>query len=228
MRFSFCLLLLGSFITSEVLAQTPTPSPTPLADALLLAELDRRRPDEVSPFFAVKEAESYLSSPEARRRAEQEGVAIYPNTASYDSADRIFGGFFRSLTRSVRFGPEKPASMLNLAVKPEPDFLLADRREISATLTITNHGRKLLRLFFPTTQRFDFVIRDSSGREVERWSNDRPFETKDGIVMINPNEKVEYSAFLPTRELQAGETYTLQAEIAGNAEFATSILLKPR
>ncbi len=225
-RFVCLFLLVGA--GSPLWAQSPTPSPTPLTEALLLAELDRRRPDEVSPFFAVKEADEYLSSPEARRRADQEGVAIYPNTASYDSADRIFGGFFRSLARSVRFGPEKSASMLTIQVKPEPDFLLAERREISATLTITNHSRKLLRLFFPTTQRFDFVIFDESGREVERWSNDRAFETKEGVVMINPNEKVEYSAFLPTRELQAGQTYTLQAQIAGNEEFSTTILLKPR
>ncbi len=229
MRFLFCLLFFA-FVLSELPAQSgsPSPSPTPLSNALLLAELDRRRPDEMSPFFATQEAESFLTSPAGRRIADQEGVAIYPNTASYDSADRIFGGFFRSLSRSVRFGGEKPGSMLKLSVNPEPAFALAERREISATLTITNHTRKLMRLFFPSTQRFDFVLVDENGKEIERWSNDRAFESKEGVVMINPSEKVEYSAFVPTRDMQVGQVYTLRAELADNPEFATSVTLKPR
>jgi hypothetical protein len=231
MRLLISLLFLG-FILSEIRAQSPSPSPspspTPLTEALLLAELDRRRPDEISPFFANRETEAFLSSAAGRRLTDQEGLATYPNTAAYDSADRIFGKFFRGLSRSVRFGPEKPSSMLSLKVDPSTDFPLAERREISATLTITNYDRKLLRLFFSTTQRFDFIITDPSGKEIERWSNDRAFQTTEGVVMINPNEKVQYSTFIPTRDMQAGQTYTLRAELADNPEFATSTSLNPR
>jgi hypothetical protein len=160
--------------------------------------------------------------------SEQRTVAVYPNTASYDSVDAIFGNFARGLVRSLPFRRESAGQMTALEVVPGTTFVLADRREISATLTVKNQSNKLIALDFDTDQRFDFVIKDASGRELERWSNDRNFAQQQGVVMVNPQERITYTATLSTRDMEAGQTYFLEGSIAGNPDFVHVVELQPR
>lgn len=227
------LLLAAGLWSGNLSAQTQQsdegkePSAAPQSQELLLAELDRRRPDEHSPFFANQELAQFVNSPAGRRMIEEQGVGIYPNTAGTESVDKMFGSFFKGLVSSFRFGPPQTSKMLELKVTPGSSFTLSDRREISASLQLTNENRDLLRLYFPSGQRFDFVIRDGTGAVLEQWSNDRSFEEAEGVVMINPGEKIEYSATLSTREMEAGQTYLLEAQVSGHPEYTRSITLQP-
>lgn len=208
-------------------AAASSPSPRP-SQALLLAELDKRRPDEASPFFALRERAAFFNTEAGRQVADQRRVAVYPNTAGNDTVSHTVGQFVRGLTKSIRIFPEKPARMTSLTVLPGPTFSLEDRREIAATLTITNHGNKLLALEFPTNQRFEFVILDDLGVEIARWSEDRNFTDEAGVIMVNPEERIQYTASLPTRDMVAGQNYTLRASIAGHPDFTHSLTLEPR
>jgi hypothetical protein len=200
----------------------------PATQALLLAELDRRRPEDTSPFFAVQEVSDFMNTEAGRQLSEQRTVAVYPNTATYDSADAIFGNFARNLGRAIPFRRSSPEKMTSLEVTPGNTFLLSERREISATLSVKNPGRKLIALDFDTDQRFDFVIKDASGKELERWSNDRNFAQQQGVVMVNPEEKITYTATLSTRDMEAGQTYYLEGSIAGNPDYVHVVELQPR
>ncbi len=195
---------------------------------LLLLELDKRRPDEASPFFADREVSAQFEHGKLRSRLQEEGVAIYPNTASYDSADRVLGKFFRGIKKCLSFKGKQAEEQVEIKVVPGASFSLDDRREITATMIVTNRGKKLTQLVFPTEQRFDFAVKDSAGTVLERWSDDRNFEKEQGILMVNPGETVQFSGTLSTREMQPGQTYTLEGTVAGNSRFTGYFTLKPR
>lgn len=204
------------------------PVTAPPSRELLLLELDSRRPDEASPFFAQQQVDKFLDSSTGRTLSERQGIAVYPNTAVQDSADRIFGRFYRTLVRDLPVGPKQPDFTVALEVTPGASFLLADRRQITARIKFTNTSKKLARIFFPTSQRFDFTITDEVGAILTQWSRDRVFGEAQGMVIVNPDEKIEYEATLPTAGMEAGRTYTLRAELADNPQYSHTIALEPR
>jgi hypothetical protein len=229
-----CFTALAGFFVCGAGAQSPTtgeeaalPVTAPPSQELLLAELDKRRPDDTSPFFALREEAAFFNTEAGRELADSRRVAVYPNTAGQDSVAYLFKQFASGLGKSFRFGPEKPGRMTGMTVLPGTGFKLEDRREITATLSVTNHGNRLLALEFPTSQRYDFVLRDSVGAVLERWSDDRTFPGEQGVIMVNPGERIEYSATLSTREMQPGQTYLLEGSIAGNPEFTHQIQVTP-
>ena len=57
---------------------------------------------------------------------------------------------------------------------------------IALTLSVSNHTGAALRLEFPSTQRFDFAIRDAAGNQIWRWSADRLFAQMLGAEAIGP------------------------------------------
>lgn len=90
---------------------------------------------------------------------------------------------------------------------------LSEERQMNVTLRLTNKGKRLAQLEFPTTQRVEGIIRDKLGNVIERWSEDHSFEKEHGVVSINPGERAEYTMSLATREMTAGETYTVEAHL---------------
>jgi|SRR5688572_4706902 hypothetical protein len=88
---------------------------------------------------------------------------------------------------------------------------LSEQRQVTATIRLTNRGKKLVQLDFPTTQRVEAVIQDKSGSTIERWSEDERFEREPGMLAINPGERVEYRLNLATREMTPGGVYTVEA-----------------
>lgn len=108
----------------------------------------------------------------------------------------------------------KPLNLRSLQVQvtAEPAApKLSEQRQINVTLRITNKGKRLAQLEFPTTQRVEGLIRDKLGNVVERWSEDHSFEKNSGVVSINPGERVEFTLSMATREMSAGESYSVEA-----------------
>jgi hypothetical protein len=100
--------------------------------------------------------------------------------------------------------------MLSMSIDPQP-LSLSEVRLIKVTLQVANATKKLIQLEFPTTQRIEVIIRNPVGKLVEQWSEDRTFANEPGMVSINPGERLEYTVNLSTRDMVAGETYTVEA-----------------
>jgi hypothetical protein len=98
----------------------------------------------------------------------------------------------------------------SLAVDPVAPKL-SEQRQVTVTLRVANKSKKLAQLDFPNSQRIEAVIKDTTGRILERWSEDQRFIEEPGLVAINPGERLEYSVSVATRELKGGETYTVEA-----------------
>ena len=101
---------------------------------------------------------------------------------------------------------------IELSVTVEPAApKLSETRAIKVTVALANQGRKLIQLDFPTTQRIEVLVKNKAGKRVVQWSEDQAFANEPTLVAINPRERLEYAATVSTRDLVAGETYTVEA-----------------
>lgn len=123
----------------------------------------------------------------------------------------------------------RPVWLVDLDLRGEPaDFPLSGRREVTIVYSLVNLSRQAQRLDFPTAQRLEVTLRDSDRRVLFQWSEDRHFAALASSVMVNPGERLEYEAALPTRDMVAGRTYQAEAVLPGYPETVASIDLRPR
>ena len=54
---------------------------------------------------------------------------------------------------------------------------------------------------------------------VTRWSENREFEERPANLLINPNEHVEYSETIATRELVPGKVFTVEVTVPAYPEL---------
>ncbi len=223
-------MLLALIAPGILLAQQePVAKPSPKPDApyppSAFAVLP---PDEGSPFFAERQSARFAMSQEGQASLEADTVATFPKSKdSPDSVTVIFTKFFTDMFASVRLGRMRPEKTTqNIAVEPS-EFSLAERRELDATYTVRNNTKKIIRLDFNTTQRIDMLTSDASGKVLEKWSEDRGFQFQEGIVIINPKERIEYSEKVATREMKPSETYTIKADVVGYPDYAATTDVKP-
>ncbi len=99
---------------------------------------------------------------------------------------------------------------MTVRVEPLP-VMLSETRQLKVTLQLVNKGKKLAQLEFPTTQRIEVLVRNSLGKMVEQWSEDQSFAQELTLVAVNPGERLEYSVSVSTRDLVAGQSYTVEA-----------------
>jgi len=225
MRILLLLLALPGMALAQIAAPGARPTPKP-STLMAIEAFAVKPPDEGSPFFSDRNAaKSALAQSPSQRDGE---VAVYPRVKdSPDSATAILTHFFTDMFSSIHIGPinRGPASQ-KLDIDPEK-FSLQDRREVEAIYTVRNNTKKLVRLEFPTTQRIDLVTKSPSGTVIERWSDDRAFVPKEGLVVINPNERLEYNEKVPTRDMKGGETYTVEAEMLGYPRYDATKSVTP-
>ncbi|MEI6278477.1 MAG: BsuPI-related putative proteinase inhibitor [Verrucomicrobiae bacterium] len=185
-------------------------------------------PDENSPFFLDPQAAGRTRGVDYAGRDLDDSIAEYPKSRnSEDTAAGRIKNFFAGMFSSVNFGPLRPPPMTeNLVIEPEK-FLLKDRREINVTYTIHNNTKNMTRLEYPTSQRMDILTTDSKGNVVDRWSDDRAFLPEDGIVVINPKERIEYQEKIATREMKAGESYKIEAATTSREKFPSAKSVSP-
>jgi len=127
---------------------------------------------------------------------------------------------------ALKFGRRSPA--LDPAMRAEPqEFPLAERREVRVFFSVRNTTNKAERLEFANAQRLEVSVRAPDGKRIFLWSEDRTFEPNAAIVVVNPRERIEYEASVPTRDMTAGGVYTVEAGLIGYPEVAASIQLKP-
>jgi hypothetical protein len=222
---SFVLLLAllspGVLLAQEVPGANP--SPTPATSAFSIPP-----PDEGSVFFAERQEAKFAMSAEGRALMERDTVATYPRAkGSPDSVTTMFTRFFTDMFASIRLGRLRPERTTQ-TIKVEPsNFSLGERRELDATYSVRNNTKKIIRLDFNTTQRIDILTFDPSGKIVEKWSEDRLFMLQEGVVIVNPKERIEYSEKVATRDMKALEPYTIKADIIGYPDYAAETIVTP-
>lgn len=167
-------------------------------------------------------------SQEGQSLREVDTVAVFPKSKdSPDSVTTIFTRFFTDMFASVKVGRLRlEKTTQNLGVEPA-EFSLSERRELDTTYSVRNNTKKLMRLDFNTTQRIDILTSDASGKVIEKWSEDRAFQLQEGIVIINPRERIEYSEKVATREMKPSEAYTIKADVVGYPDYTATTTVTP-
>ncbi|MGH8048973.1 MAG: BsuPI-related putative proteinase inhibitor [Chthoniobacterales bacterium] len=181
-------------------------------------------PDKESPFFVLNN-ESQNTGQSARKKLSSPEFDFPRNKGAELSAGQMFTTFFTDMFSSVRVGP-KPTSGSRLVVEPA-QFSLDDRHEITVTFSVENKTDRLVKMDFPTSQRIEILVHDSSGKVIDKWSDDRAFQDVSGVVMINPGEHIQYEEKISTRDMQPGQTYTIEAAMANNPEFTKTATVTP-
>ena len=117
---------------------------------------------------------------------------------------------------------------LSLKMEVTPlSFKLGETRKLNVSLQLLNKSKKFIDLEFPTTQRIEVLVRDAQGKVVQTWSEDQSFTSDTSHVTINPSERVEYMASVATREMVAGQTYTVEAFFPNFEELRVKKAVKP-
>src|SRR5262245_55319025 len=203
------------------------PSPTP-AVSYPVAAFSVPPPDEGSVFFAERQNAKFTLSREGQAEAALGEVAEYPRAKNTpDSVTTMFTRFFTDMFSSIRLGRLR-AEPTSEELKIEPtQFSLGDRRELDATYTVRNNTKKIIRLDFNTTQRIDILTFDPNGKVVEKWSEDRLFMLQEGVVIVNPKERIQYSEKVATRDMKPGETYSIKADVLGYPDYSAERSVTP-
>ncbi len=109
---------------------------------------------------------------------------------------------------------------LILAVElPREPVKLSEIRQLPVHVTLTNRGDHAIELTFPSEQRIEILLRDAAGQVVTRWSDNRAFAEQAGTLLINPNEHVEYSETIATRELVPSRVFTVEVTVPAYPEL---------
>jgi hypothetical protein len=117
---------------------------------------------------------------------------------------------------------------LEIRVKVNPDVVrLSDTRALEVHLELINRTRKPITLTFNDSRKYDFILRDSTGRKLAQWSDDQPLSQTPGYVIINPSERAEFVGNVSTRDMVAGRTYTVESFVVGYEKLHLTTTVVP-
>jgi Intracellular proteinase inhibitor len=114
--------------------------------------------------------------------------------------------------------PKLRGLQISISLPPEP-IRLAEVRQLPVTVRLTNRGDRTVELSFPTDQRIEIYLHDAAGVVVTRWSDNRAFEATPASILINPNEHLEYSETIATRDLAPGKVFTVEVLVPAYPEL---------
>ena len=189
-----------------------------------VTEFAIQQPDESSPFFltSIVDDANYQ-----RIESPSKGYPRVPRR-EYDSALAKAGHFFTDMFADVKLSSSSAQpEEASLQVDPESP-VIKDQREVEVTYTVRNNSKSLTQLDFPTSQRIEILTYNSSGAIVDRWSDDRAFKPEEGIVVINPRERIEFKEKISTRDMHSAETYKTEASLKSQPDFVVDRTVTPR
>lgn len=96
--------------------------------------------------------------------------------------------------------------VLDLKLSPQP-VKLSEVRQLQVNLALKNVAKRAVVLDFPSEQRFEIYLRNSTEAILTIWSDNHAFEDKPGTVLINPQEQVDYPATIATRDLSPNKVF---------------------
>jgi len=150
-----------------------------------------------------------------------------PTDAAFQPAPK------RSLVRRILnpFGgnPSSPRQTgVRLTVEPDNATpSIQATRQLGVRVLVNNYTTKMVSLTFPTSQRIEITARTADGKIIHSYSTDRAFTQEVSILTINPGERLEYSAAVPTRSMTAGNTYLITASVVGQTGMEGTVSITP-
>lgn len=225
MMTGLCGSLAAQSIRDDASFLTNTPPKAPSTGSVSrsdVRDISVSGPQSDSPFFTERQ-EAKAAMAEAGR----EGYGMYvpkpPKPPAGQRIKKFFTGMFSSLKSAKGDGD---ASLL-LSVDPS-EFSLSQTAELDVSLRITNAKKSEIEINYPNDQRLEVITKDPAGNVIARWSEDRAFDQRPGFVAINPEEFVIYAERVPTSKMKAGETYTIEASLAGQEGYTATAKVTPR
>lgn len=101
---------------------------------------------------------------------------------------------------------------LEIGLQADPaEIKVSEVKQIKVAVTLANRSSKIAQLEFPTSQRIEVLVKSKEGKTIEQWSEDQAFNNEPTMVTINPNERLEYSVSVSTRDMVPDQTYTVEA-----------------
>jgi hypothetical protein len=117
---------------------------------------------------------------------------------------------------------------LKMSIDPA-EIQLSTTRQVQVTVGLYNRSKKeFVHLDFPTSQRIEILTLDSTGKVVNTWSEDQSFTSDPATITVNPGERVEYNASVPTREMSAGQPYIIQVMFPNYPDLKIEQRVAPR
>jgi hypothetical protein len=95
---------------------------------------------------------------------------------------------------------------LDLQISPQT-VKLSEVRQLGVKATLANLSKRPVGLDFPTNQRIEIYLMDSAGAILTKWSDNHAIAEKPGTILINPQERIEYSETIATRELTPNKVF---------------------
>src|SRR5436190_20427762 len=99
--------------------------------------------------------------------------------------------------------------LLDLKLSPQP-VKLSEVRQLEVKITLSNVSKRAVELNFPTEQRIEIYLKNSSDAILTTWSDNHRFDANTGSVLINPGEHIYYPETIATRELTPNKVFVAE------------------
>ncbi|CAN5542751.1 hypothetical protein BH20VER1_BH20VER1_01880 [soil metagenome] len=96
--------------------------------------------------------------------------------------------------------------VLSLAL-PEQPIRLSETRQMDVRVRLTNRSKRPVTLEFADSQRIEIFLRNTAEQVLTTWSDNHAFNPALSTVLINPQEHIEYSETIATRELTPNRVF---------------------
>ena len=123
--------------------------------------------------------------------------------------------------------PRLRGLVLDLKIAPQP-VKLSEVRQLEIRAILSNLGKYPITLDFSTDQRIEIYLRNSAESILTKWSDNHAVSEKAGIIVVNPNEHVEYRESIATREMTPNKVFSAEVffpkypEIRARQKFMTA------
>jgi hypothetical protein len=132
----------------------------------------------------------------------------------------IFNGDPKRIQRANAVDPKSFDTKVDVSPNPlsiKAVKAVAPNPSIKITFSVHNHSKKTYTLSFPTAQRWDFRIVDSTGKAIYVYSDNCEFEQTVGTSMVNYDDKLVYTETVDFDDLSeplTPGTYSIQTVLA--------------
>ncbi|MDQ3116214.1 MAG: BsuPI-related putative proteinase inhibitor [Verrucomicrobiota bacterium] len=126
---------------------------------------------------------------------------------------------FSSSEKIPQYKNPKISGLVLTVELPSEPVKLSEVRQLPVHVILTNRGERAVEMSFPTEQRIEILLRDSTRQVVTRWSDNRAFAEQAGTLLINPGEHVDYYETIATRELVPGKVFTVEVTVPAYPEI---------
>ena len=105
--------------------------------------------------------------------------------------------------------PKLNGLALDLLVAPQ-SVKLSEVRQLEIKVTLTNQSKRPIPLDFPTDQRIEIYLKNSADAILTKWSDNHAISESPGMILINPQEHVEYHETIATRDLTPNKVFSAE------------------